>query len=101
MQEFSSLHIGWDLGQSISQLLLNVYQYSEVLAILLKSEYRYPQSIKDLETRNPDLLKKFQDGFHVIQRTDQFWAGLVGGLDLVIEQMLMRSLKSTGGLTSE
>ena len=36
-------------------------------------------------------------GFHVIRRTSQYWAGL--GLDLVIEQTMMRSLKSTGGLT--
>lgn len=63
----------------------------------LKSAYLYLQNMKDLETRNPVVFKKFQDGFHVIRRTDQFWAGL--GADLVIEQTLMRSLKSTGGLT--
>ena len=34
---------------------------------------------------------------HVIRRTNQYWAGL--GSDLVIEQTLMRSLKSSGGLT--
>ena len=34
---------------------------------------------------------------HVIRRTDKFWAGLWP--DLVIEQVLMRSLKSRGGLT--
>ena len=38
----------------------------------------------------------FEDGFLVIHRTDQFWAGL--GCDLVIEQTLMRSLMSNGGL---
>ena len=37
------------------------------------------------------------NGFHVIRRTNQYWAGL--GSDLVIEQTLMRSLKSTDGLT--
>ena len=35
---------------------------------------------------------------HVVRRTNHYWAGL--GSDLVIEQtLLMRSLKSTGGLT--
>ena len=37
------------------------------------------------------------NGFHVIRRSNHFWAGLSS--DLVIEQTLMRSLKSTGGLT--
>ena len=37
------------------------------------------------------------NGFHVIRRTNQYWAGL--GSNLVTEQTLMRSLKSTGGLT--
>ena len=37
-------------------------------------------------------------GFHVVRRTEgRVWAGL--SLDLVIEQTLMRNLKSTGGLT--
>ena len=34
---------------------------------------------------------------HVIHRSNQYWAGLSS--DLVIEQTLMRSLKSSGGLT--
>ena len=33
----------------------------------------------------------------VVRRTSKYWAGLP--CDLVIEQVLMRSLKSTGGLT--
>ena len=50
-----------------------------------------------LETENPQVFQKFIKGFHVIRRSDKYWAGL--GCDLVIEQTLMRSLKSTGGLT--
>src|SRR6218665_100412 len=41
--------------------------------------------------------KKFENGYHVIRRSNQFWAGLSS--DLVIEQTLMRSLKTCGGLT--
>ena len=36
-------------------------------------------------------------GFHVIRRSNQSWAGLSS--DLVIETTLMRSLKTTGGMT--
>ena len=37
------------------------------------------------------------EGFHVVRRSNQFWAGL--SANLLIEQILMRSLKSTGGFT--
>ena len=62
-----------------------------------KSAYLYVQEMSELESKHPDVYEKFQNGFHVIRRTNQFWAGL--SCDLVIEQTLMRSLKSTGGLT--
>ena len=39
----------------------------------------------------------FMKGHHVSRRSDRFWAGLSS--DLVIEQVLMRSVKITGGLT--
>ena len=47
-----------------------------------------------MQTSYNSLNKK---GFHVIRRSDRFWAGLSS--DLVIEQVLMRSVKSSGGLT--
>ncbi len=43
------------------------------------------------------MFQKFLEGFHVVRRSNQFWAGLSS--DHLIEQTLMRSLKSTGGLT--
>jgi len=39
----------------------------------------------------------FQDSLHVVQRSDRYWAGL--STDLAIEQVLMRSVKTCGGLT--
>jgi hypothetical protein len=52
----------------------------------------------DLPQTYPWLQEKLStEGFHVIRRTDRFWAGLWP--DLIIEQVLMRSLKSRGGLT--
>ena len=63
----------------------------------LKSAYLYLQNMVTLESDNPAVFQKFVNGFHVIRGSDQYWADL--GSDLVIEQTLMRSLKSTGGLT--
>ena len=46
----------------------------------------------------PWVYKCFTDhGLHTIRRSDRFWAGLLK--DLIIEQVMMRSLKSRGGLT--
>jgi len=50
-----------------------------------------------LQTDHPDIYSLFLNGLHVVRRTDRFWAGL--STDLVIEQTLMHSVKSTGGLT--
>ena len=61
----------------------------------LKSAYLYLQNMVTLESDNPAVFQKFVNGFHVIRGSDQYWADL--GSDLVIEQTLMRSLKSTGG----
>ena len=52
--------------------------------------------MSNLEENHPDFYRKFLDGFHVC-RSNQCWAGLSS--DLVIEQTLMRYLKSTCGLT--
>ncbi|KAG1681449.1 hypothetical protein GQR58_011839 [Nymphon striatum] len=63
----------------------------------LKSPRLYLEKMLALEDDNPEVHQKFQSGYHVIRRSDQYWAGLSS--DLVIEQTLMRSLKSQGGLT--
>ena len=63
----------------------------------LKSSRLYLQKMLALENDHPEIYQKFKSGFHVIRRGNQYWTGL--GSDLVIEQTLMRSLKSQGGLT--
>ncbi|GFR68162.1 hypothetical protein ElyMa_000269800 [Elysia marginata] len=45
-----------------------------------------------------EVYERFCSGQYFIRRSDRFWAGL--SPDLVIEQVLMRSFKSAGGLTS-
>ena len=63
----------------------------------LKSVYFFLQDMGELPIKHPEIHNQFERGFHVIRCSDQFWAGL--GCDLVIEQILMRPLKGTGGLT--
>ena len=46
---------------------------------------------------HPDVFLAFKNGLHVVRRSERFWAGLSS--DLIIEQVLMRSVKTTGGLT--
>ena len=64
-----------------------------------KSVYIYLQQMLELNSKHADILELFKKGFHVhvIGRSDRFWAGLSS--DLVIEQVLMRNVKSSGGLT--
>ena len=62
-----------------------------------KSAYLYLQSMRNLENTNPEVLQCFQDGGFVARRSEKHWAGLA--CDLTIEQALMRSLKTSGGLT--
>lgn len=62
-----------------------------------KSAHIYLQQMQDLKNSHPSVYRCFQDGLHVIRRSDRLWAGL--STDLAIEQVLMRSIKTTGGLT--
>ena len=62
-----------------------------------KSAYIYLQKMQQLPQSHPDIHASFLNGYHVIRRSDRYWAGL--STDLVIEQVLMRSIKTVGGLT--
>ncbi|WAR15718.1 hypothetical protein MAR_005823 [Mya arenaria] len=62
-----------------------------------KSTYIYLNKMLDLPTTHPQVYRNFMKGMHVIGRSDRYWAGL--STDLIIEQMLMRSVKTVGGLT--
>lgn len=82
--------------------LKSVYDMLPYLAasghnLYVKSAHIYLQYMQGLKDTHPGLDEKFKSGFHVIRRSDRYWAGL--STDLVIEQSLMRSLKTTGGLT--
>ena len=62
----------------------------------LKSAYLYLQNMINLKSNNPRVNEIFNNGYFTIRSTRQ-WAGLAQ--DLVIEQTLMRSIKSTAGMT--
>ena len=53
--------------------------------------------MSELKSVNPIVHDRYKEGGFVIRRSDRYWAGLP--CDLVIEQVFMRSLKSTGSLT--
>ena len=65
----------------------------------VRSAHYYLQQMSNMEERHPDVYRKFLDGVHVVRMSNQCWAGLSS--DRGIEQTLMRSLKSTGGVTRD
>lgn len=64
-----------------------------------KSGHLYLQTMEDLDLKMSE--KEFKDfsegGFFTVRRTEKFWDGVWS--DMTIEQVLMRSMKTTGGLT--
>ncbi|CAC5362548.1 unnamed protein product [Mytilus coruscus] len=65
--------------------------------LYVKSAWIYLNQMECLKEQNAEVAALFEGGYHVIRRTDQYWAGFSS--DLAIEQALMRSIKTTGGLT--
>lgn len=62
-----------------------------------KSARFYVQQMQELYVSHPWLHHQFVTGLHAVRRGDRYWSGLWS--DLTIEQTLMRSVKSQGGLT--
>ena len=59
----------------------------------------YLQNMLDLKFTHSWVHNQFVIGrLHTVRRSDKFWAGLWS--DLIIEQVMMRSIKSNGGLTT-
>ncbi|GFS25695.1 hypothetical protein ElyMa_007033300 [Elysia marginata] len=66
-------------------------------SLYAKSMYIYLQQMQTLQEQHPEVSSDFSTVHHVLRRNYHFWAGL--SPDLVIEQTLMRSVKSIGGLS--
>ena len=62
-----------------------------------KSLVLYLNKMQKLQDTHPHVYHKFVDGFFVLRRTDNYWAGIYS--DLYIEQVLVRNVKAVGGLT--
>ena len=87
----------WNLNLISLQKMINLFAATGHINYA-KSARLYLQLMIDLPKTHPWLHQKLSvEGHHVIRRTDKSWAGLWP--DLVIEQVLMRYLKSRGGLT--
>ena len=63
------------------------------------SAHLYLQDMNDLESKMGfrDYHNFVSNGYFTIRRSDKFWSGIWS--DMTIEQTLMRSMKSNGGLT--
>ena len=86
----------WEMHmQAVSQML--PYFTASGHNHYTKSASLHLQSMKNLNVEHLDVYKAFASGYHVVRRSDHYWAGL--STDLTIQQVLMRSLKTTGGLT--
>ena len=90
-------HVGnWELHlQSLSDML--PYLAASGHNHYTKCVWIYLQQMSKLEDEHPTVYRHFIQGLHVVRRSNRLWAGLP--TDLVIEQALMRTLKTTGGLT--
>ena len=65
--------------------------------LYLKSVYIYSQQMLELPQTSQIFHKAFMQANHVVRRSNRYWAGLSS--DLIIEKVLMRSVKLNGGLT--
>ena len=62
-----------------------------------KSARLYVQQMSNLSHTHPQLYEQFMNDHHTIRRSDRLWSRL--SPDMVIEQTMMRPLKSRSGLT--
>lgn len=88
----------WQLHLHCVQQMLPHFHAAGHLAYA-KSAHLYLQQMMKLETRmTPEEYHKFtNEGYFTIRRTNKLWAGIWS--DMTIEQTLMRSMKTSGGLT--
>ena len=87
----------WNLHLLANSQMLNLFSATGHWNYA-KSSRLYLQLMLELPFSFPDIHEKFtNDGFHTIRRSDRFWGGLWS--DVIIEQVMMHSLKSRGGLT--
>ena len=82
----------WDGHLNAVTALLNLFEATGHIHYA-KSARLYVREMRKLPSTHPWLHQKFVEGYHTVRRSELLWA------DIVIEQVLMRFLKSRGGLT--
>lgn len=87
----------WDLHIYCLKLMIPIF-YATGHNNYAKCTHLYLQQINKLHNMSSENYEKFvTDGMFTVRRTNNFWSGT--WTDMVIEQNLMRSIKTTGGLT--
>ena len=86
----------WDGHLNAVTALLNLFAATCHIHYA-KSARLYVQEMRKLPSTHPWLHQKCVEGYYTVRRSERLWVGL--WTDIVIEQVLMRSLKSRGGLT--
>ena len=87
----------WNMHLNAAQKMLNLFAATGHMNYA-KSTRLYLQLMFNMHIDHPWLYEQYSKlGFHSVRRSDRFWAGLWP--DLVIEQCMMRTVKSRGGLT--
>ena len=87
----------WESHLDVTRRMLNLfaatghYHYA-------KCGRMYLQQVLELPSNYPSIHKSFKEnGYHTIRRSNRYWARLCS--DLVIEQVMMKPIKSRGRLT--
>ena len=89
----------WKCSTTSENMVRNVTLFFAAAghSLYAKSVHLHLQNMITLDKRNQIVYSKCMERLFVVRRNNRYWGGLAP--DLVIEQALMRSLKSTGGLT--
>ena len=88
----------WDMHLNVLWKMLNLFAATGHINYA-KSARLYLQQMNKLPETHPYLYNEFVNGNHTAQRTKWNWTGI--WTDLAIEQTMMRSIKSRGGLTDD
>ena len=90
------LHFNWYLHPQFLMKMIYLFAASGQRSYAKYSRL-YLHETLILSDTNRRLNKQLEDGYHTARHSSRFWAGLSS--DLIIEQILMRWIKCTGGLT--
>ena len=88
----------WDLHLHSVKLMIPYLHATGHLHYAKSAQEYFQQMVKLESDMNPEEFNKFKaKGYFTIRRSDKFWSGVWTGT--TIEQVLMRSIKTSGGLT--